>query len=91
MQHLPKVPVEKIQEQRLTNCMVQNLLTALQCFLLQENPFQRAARRQQRSGSLSSSSTAGENSDSTSSNTTSPSTSQDQHTAVDMKGIYCLL
>jgi hypothetical protein len=62
-------------------------------FLLQENPFQRAARRQQRSGSLSSSSTAGDNSDSTSSNantcsnTASPSTSQEEHTAVDMRGI----
>jgi hypothetical protein len=66
-------------------------------FWVQENPFQRAARRQQRSGSLSSSSTAGDNSDSTSSNTTtcsntpSPSDSQEQQTAIDMRGIYYFL
>ncbi|PNF14580.1 hypothetical protein B7P43_G13281 [Cryptotermes secundus] len=57
-----------------------------------ENPFQRAARRQQRSSSLSSSSTTGDNSDSTSSNTTtgsntpSPSHTQEQHSAIHMRG-----
>jgi hypothetical protein len=74
---------------KFANCFVM--------FLVQENPFQRAARRQQRSGSSSSSSTAGDNSDSTSSNTTacsdtaSQSNSQQQHNAIDMRGICCFL
>jgi hypothetical protein len=73
---------------KFANCFVM--------FLVQENPFQRAAR-QQRSSSSSSSSTAGDNSDNTSSNTTacsdtaSPSNSQQQHTGIDMRGIYCFL
>jgi len=61
--------------------------------MLQENPFQRAARRQNRSGSVSSSSTQSDSSDSGSSSSSStdsstalPSTSQ-QHTAVTGGGI----
>jgi hypothetical protein len=60
-------------------------------FLVQENPFQRAARQQQRFGS-SSSSTAGGSSDvgsiSSTSSTTSPSASR-EHVAVAVGGIDC--
>jgi hypothetical protein len=60
-------------------------------FMLQENPFQRAARRQNRSGSVSSSSTVGDSSNSSTgstSNSALPSTSQ-EHTAVAVGGIPC--
>jgi hypothetical protein len=82
-----RTKINRLYDRKVANCFVM--------FLEQENPFQRAERRQQRSGSLSSSSTVGENSDSTSSSTTtssnatSTSPSQD-HTAVAITGIFLL-
>jgi hypothetical protein len=90
----PKLYV-KFQQKKTKNKTYQNAwgeyANCFVMFLVQENPFQRAARRQQRSGSLSSSSTAGDSSESTCSNAASPSDSQEQHTAVDMRGMYSFL
>jgi hypothetical protein len=83
-----------IQGVEMTTFTVANLQVTFLIFVLQENPFQRAARQQNRSGSVSSSSTLGDGSDSISSNTgivsnaALPSTSQ-EYTAVAAGGIPC--
>jgi hypothetical protein len=86
--------MRNIQSVETTTCTAANLQVTFLIFMLQENPFQRAARQQNRSGSVSSSSTLGDSSDSSSSSTGTasnaalPSTSQ-EHTAVPIGGIPC--